>query len=221
MEEKVVAIIEKDTKDIVAQAGAIVIRNQAEYERADAFLVADKMLQKKIHEAFDKIVDDSYRTYVGARETRKAYLEPVLAAEKVVNGIMVAYDDEMEQKRIEEQRKVEAKARAEEERKRKELEERAAKWAAKGKEAKAEALQEEAEEVQVVAPVVAPKIDKIDGACYQINWKFRITDVNKIPRKYLMPDMVKIGMQARAMKGTISVAGVEFYSEKIRKRRIG
>jgi len=220
VENKAVAVIEKDTKDIVAQAGAIVIKNQAEYEKADAFLVADKMLQKKIHEAFDKIVDDSYRTYVGARETRKEYLKPVLEAEKVVNRIMVAYDDKMEQKRIEEQRRVEAKARAEEEKKRKELEERAARWTAKGKEAKAEALQEEAEEVQIVAPIIAPKIDKIQGACYQINWKFRITDVNKISRKYMMPDMVKLGMLARAMKGTISEAGVEFYSEKIRKRRI-
>ena len=219
MENKAVMVIEKDAKDIVAQAGAIVISNQQQYEGANEFLRADKQLQKRIHEAFDEIVASAYKTWKAAGQKRTDYLEPVVAAEKAVKGKMIDYTEEMERIRREEQRKIDAKAEADAEKERKRLAERAAKWAAKGNEAKAEAIQEQAEEVQVETQVVAPKIEKAEGVSFQTIWKFKIIDANKIPREYMMPDEIKLRRMAGAMKGIIQVAGVEFYSEKILKSR--
>ena len=216
-DKKVVSKIEKETRDIVAQAKSIVITNQAQYESANVFLRADKMLQKSIKATFDPIVDSAYRTYKEAGNKRKEFLEPVQDAEKVVKDIMIAYDDKMEAKRREEQRKIDLKAEIEAEKKRKDLEKRAEEWAAKGKTAKAEELQEQAEEVEVVAPVVAAKVEKIVGLSYQTNWKFKITDIDKIPREYMIPDEVALKKMAGVMKDIRKIAGVEFYSVKIAK----
>lgn len=210
-----VAVIEKDTKDIVAQANEIVITNQKQYEGANIFLRADKMLQKRIHEAFDTIVDSAYRTWKEAGNKRKGYLEPVMEAEKVVKGKIIVYTDEMEEKRREEQRRLEAKARAEEERKRKELAARAEKWAAKGKEEKAEELLEQAEDVHVEAQVVAPKVEQAKGASFRDSWSAEITDVEKVPREYMEINIQALNRVAQAMKGAIKIPGVKFVCKKI------
>ena len=220
MENKAVVVIEKDTKDIVTQAGAITITNQSQYENANEFLRADKMLQKRIHETFDPICILARRTWQESNKQLKEHLDPAQAAEKVVKGKMIDYTEEMERKRREEQRKAELKAKAEEDRKRKDLEARAKKWADKGNEAKAEELQEQAEDVHVETAVVAPKVDKVAGLSYQTIWKFKIVDSDKIPRVYLMPDEVKLKKFATAMKGAVPIPGIEFYSEKIQKSRI-
>jgi len=217
--ENEIVVIEKRTQDLTKQATSIVISTQDHYEKANEFLRAVKGLQKEIHSTFDPIVEAAHRTHKEATSKRKEHLDPVIGAEGIVKDKMIAYDDKMEAIRREEQRKIDAKAREEEERKRKELASRAEKWAAKGKIAKAEELQEQAEEVEVVAPVIAPKVEKIPGLSYQTNWKFKITDIDKIPREYMTPDEVKLGRMAIAMKGIVKVAGVEFYSEKIAKSR--
>jgi len=214
-DKKVVSKIEKETKDIVAQAKSITITNQAQYEGANVFLRADKMLQKSIKATFDPIVDSAYRTYKEAGNKRKEFLEPVQDAEKVVKNIMIAYDDKMEAIRIEEQRKIDAKAREEEERKRKELAARAEKWAAKGKTAKAEELQEQAEEVEVVAPVVAPKVEKVAGVSFKQNWSAIVIDETKVPREYMQVNTMALNRIAKATKGAIKIPGVEFKMEKI------
>ncbi len=220
MEEKAVAVIEKETKDITTQAEAITIANQEQYEKADKFLVADKTLQKRIKDAFDPIVDSAYRTYKEAGNKRKEYLEPVLNAEQIVKDKMIAYDDEMEKKRIEEQRKLELKAKAEEDRKRKILEARAKKWDAKGKTAKAEELQEQAEDVRVDAPIVAPKIDRANGSVIQEIWHAEIEDGSQVPREYLQINMTMLNGIARTEKGARKIPGVRFVCKKIMKRRI-
>jgi len=219
MENKAVVVIEKRTQDLTKQATSIVISTQDHYEKANEFLRAVKGLQKEIHATFDPIVAAAYKTHQEATSKRKEHLMPAVSAEIVVKNKMIVYSDEQEAIRREEQRRIDAKARAEEERKRKELAARAEKWAAKGKIAKAEELQEQAEEVEVVAPVVAPKVEKVAGLSYQTNWKFKITDIDKIPREYMMPDAVKLQRMAIAMKGIVKVAGVEFYSVKIAKTR--
>ena len=214
-----VAVIEKDTKDIVAQANEIVITNQKQYEGANVFLRADKMLQKRIHEAFDTIVDSAYRTWKESGNKRKSYLEPVMEAEKVVKGKIIVYTDEMEEKRREEQRRLELKAKAEEDRKRKELEERAKKWAAKGKEEKAEELQEQAEDVHVEAPVIAPAIEKAKNVSISEHWYADKIDVSLLPVEYLLANVTAINKTGQATKGMAKIPGVVFKCKKILSSR--
>ena len=219
MENKAVVVIEKETKDITIQAIEIAITNQGQYESANEFLRADKMLQKRIHEAFDEIVASAYKTWKAAGQKRTDYLEPVVAAEKAVKGKMIDYTEEMERIRREEQRKIDAKAEADAEKERKRLAERAAKWAAKGNEAKAEAIQEQAEEVQVETQVVAPKIEKLKNASFRDSWSVEITDAEKVPREYMEINIQALNRVANATKGTIKIPGVKFVCKKIMSSR--
>jgi len=210
-DKKVVSKIEKETRDIVAQAKSITITNQAQYEGANTFMRAVKGLQKEIHNTFDPIVSKAYETHKEATSKRREHLDPAISAERVVKNIMIAYDDKMEAIRREEQRKIDAKARVEEERKRKELAARAEKWAAKGKIAKAEELQEQAEEVEVVAPVIAPKVEKVRGVVYSYTYSVdTVDDIDKVPREYMEINIPALNKIAQATKGTIKIPGVTF-----------
>ena len=139
---------------------------------------------------------------------------PAVSAEIVVKNKMIVYSDEQEAIRIEEQRKIDAKAREEEERKRKELASRAEKWAAKGKIAKAEELQEQAEEVEVVAPVIAPKVEKVAGVIYSKTYSVDTADINQVPREYLLINFPALNKRAQASKGMAKVTGVTFKCTK-------
>ena len=46
-------------------------------------------------------------------------------------------------------------------------------------------MQEQAEEVEVVAPVVAPKVEKVRGVSFKENWSAIVVDETKVPREYL------------------------------------
>ena len=215
MEDKQIVVIEKNTKYLTEEAKAIVISTQDHYEKANEFLRAVKGLQKEIHATFDPIVSAAHKTHQEATSKRKEHLDPAISAERVVKGKMIAYDDKMEAIRRAEQRRIDAKAREEEERKRKQLEKRAEEWAAKGKEAKAEELQEQAEEVEVVAPVVAPKVEKIKGVSFKENWSAIVVDETKVPREYLQVNTMALNRIAKATRGSIKIAGVEWKMEKI------
>ena len=45
-------------------------------------------------------------------------------------------------------------------------------------------------------------------------WKFRVVNPDLVPREYLIIDEKKLNEIARTTKGTINIAGIEFYSEK-------
>ena len=152
-------------------------------------------------------------------------------AKKVLDRKIIAWDDEQERIRIEEQRKAEAAAAAE----RRRLEEQAA--AAKRKAeaeaaaarkaaedaaaagraeeaakllARADRVEQKAEEraevlegraAAVVAPIIQADTQSVVGTTKRENWTFRITDPSKINAAFLMPDEVKIGKLVKSMKG--------------------
>lgn len=134
------------------------------------------------------------------------------------------------QRKADEERKAaETQARIERERREKELEEarkagdinkreanrlakQAAEDEARQREMAAKQAAETAANVQEVK--VAAAVPKVAGIKARVNWKFRIVDVKKIPRKYLMPDEVQIGSFVRNNKQSGEVIpGVEAYSE--------
>ena len=148
---------------------------------------------------------------------------------------------EQEQERINAQRRAEAARIAEEQRKRDEATaaeakrirdaqiEEARKAGEIGKREAAQ-LAKEAEEQRLAAQALAAKqaadsvaavqdvkvkaaVPTVAGIRARVNWKFRIVDASKLPRKYLMPDEVAIGQEVRSSKTETKIPGVEVYSE--------
>ena len=125
------------------------------------------------------------------------------------------YAYEQEQKRQAEQRKAQQLADREAEKERQRLLARAEKAKESGKEAKAEALQEQAEAVVPIAPIVMPKIEQPKGVAMKTLWKYKVVDIKSVPREYLMINDELLSKLAVGTKGAIKVEGIEFYSEQI------
>lgn len=130
--------------------------------------------------------------------------------ELIINSEMVNWNKKQEEIRQAEQTRLLEAQRKEAER----LAKLAEKAEQRGDESKAEEFKGRAAVVQSIAPIVESKVEKVAGLTTTINWKFRIIDVNKIPREYMLPDEVKIGQVARATKGSVKIEGVEIYPEE-------
>ncbi len=131
-------------------------------------------------------------------------------AESIINSAMVGWNREQERIRRAEEERLLGLQRKETER----LAKLAAAAEALNDKKKQEFFQERKIVVQAIIPVVEKKVEKVAGLTMTVNWKFRIVDVNKIPREYLIPDEVKLGQMARFSKGSVKIEGVEFYSEE-------
>lgn len=161
-------------------------------------------------------------------------------AEQIIKKSILAYDQEQERIRREQQRKAEEAARAEEERLRKEAEEKAAKARAEAEEkrkaaqkaedqaaqqkaaeeaAQAELQAQEAEEQasmkpHVHVPVMANDSPKVKGISKRKVWKARVVDFSKLPDDYKVANEKALGALARSTQGSMNIPGVEFYADE-------
>ncbi len=167
--------------------------------RYNALEVRRKKLKEPIIEA-GKGIDELFREP----------LSRLLESEKIIKNASLKFENEQEQKRLEEERKLKELQEKEAEK----LLKKAEKQELKGNTEKAEELKLEAEIKKTITPIVAPTIEKVSGANYITKWKFKITDQNKVPREYMIPNEEMLSRMATATKGTLKIDGIEFYSEK-------
>lgn len=146
------------------------------------------------------------------------FKKPVLMLQEAENSIkkaMLVYQQEQELKRQAEEKKLREAAAKEEAKQKAALEKKAAAAAAKGNLEKAEELKQQAAEVFVPAPVLAKEEVKVEGVSTRTVWTYEITDVNSIPRDYMIPDEKKIGAMVKASGGTLTIPGIRIYQEQI------
>lgn len=122
---------------------------------------------------------------------------------------------EMKRFQREEKEKAEAEERRLREIARKELEERqlqdAVEAEVNGDLEEAQAIIEE--EMFVPTPIVKPDVPKVDNRKYATRWTWKVTDINKVPREYLMVDQIKVNGIVRAMKDNTKIPGIQVFEE--------
>jgi len=157
-----------------------------------------------------------------AEERRKAAAEQErINAERRREAARVAEEERQAAVRKAEAERKEREAEIERERAAGELKKREADKLAKLAAEQAEAAKRQAAEAAVTAAAsvqevkVAPAVPKVAGIKARVNYKFKVIDESKLPRKFLMADEVAIGQFIRAEKrtGTDIIPGVEVYSE--------
>lgn len=191
------------------QARTISIVTAHDYERAGEFLLTVKDLRKEIQETFGPLKEKAWAAHKAIVAEEKRHEDPLIKAEGIVKPLMVAWDREQARIREEEERRLREEARKREEERQLQA---AIEAELEGNKAEAEAI---IAEPVYVPPVVLPKATpKVVGIATKTNWKFRITDISKIPREYLCPDEVKIGQMVRALKEQFNVPGIEAYPEQ-------
>lgn len=150
-------------------------------------------------------------------EIMNLYREPLdklVRAEGIIKKAVLDFDRAERIKAEQEQARLRAVAEEKARKERERLEAQALKAIDKGKEEKAEQLMEQAESVQALAPVVQIPVNKVQGTSSRKIWKYRITDVNQIPREYMIPNEKMLGSLAKASHDAVKIPGVEFYSEE-------
>jgi len=64
-------------------------------------------------------------------------------------------------------------------------------------------------------PPIASTVPKIEGAYTRANWKYKVTDFNKLPEEWKLPNDKALASHARATKGKVQIPGIEFYNDEI------
>jgi len=200
------------------KAFALQIVDTVSYETGGELLAGIKAQINKIKPQLDEPCEKANQLHKWLTGLRWKVLNPFLNAESEVKRKLAAYQWKQEEKRRREDEKNRAKAQIEAEAKRKAEIEAAKK--AKDKEALAELK---------AAPIVpemtqlpkTPEPPKLEGTSFRTVWKFRIIDVNKIPRKHMVPNEQSIGQVVRALGKNAGIDGIEIYPEQIVSSRAG
>jgi hypothetical protein len=226
-------VLQERLNQAKAQATALQVRNSEECAQGKLFLKGIRDVIKQIGYLKDPGIASAKQHLDFLKEDKAQWVRRAIEAETIAEAKVDAYTAkeraaaEAEQRRINEERRIEAArvaeenrkaaiAQAEAERKKREKEIAEAKKAGEIKAREAERLKKEAAEqaarakeeaekqaaidAQVESVTVRPNIPTVAGTRSQVLWKFRILDANRIPREYLQPNEVKIGAEVRFIK---------------------
>jgi hypothetical protein len=212
-ENTMTVVVPEETQGFVDRldqwAVQVVVTTDLQREAVLGVVKEAKIKRKFFNDLFNpniKMWDGGHKAAIA---DKRRWTDRLDAAEKAGKKAVRSYDQEQEQIRIKEKRRLQAiadeKARRERDRLRKQAEK------IKGDELR-QARLEEAEEVE--APVVQVAIpQKVKGVATKRTWKARVIDLNKVPRQFMIVDMKALNALAKATKGSMVVEGVEFFEE--------
>ena len=208
---------------VLDNAKEIVVTDQGQYEYCADALKDIKSKSRDLEDERKKITVPIDAAKKAIQDLFRRPKEALIEAESILKKAMIIYTDKQEKKRREEQAKLEAKAAVD----RKKKEDQAEEWRKKEEDLRAEGKDDQADKAadkadereveaeQVIAPVAAPKVDKVAGLSYKDNWFAEVADFALLPDTYKLPDMVKLNKQAKATKDSVPVPGIVFKKERI------
>lgn len=149
-----------------------------------------------------------------AHELHKSLMDRINSKRKPLKAAQDDFSRKARDWRRTEEERARAEAALREAEARKRIEEerllQASALAARGKAALADAVMERPVEVERLAPA---QVAQPSGTSDREAWTFEVTDVERIPREYMMPDLVKIGKMVRALKAGCRIEGVRVYDK--------
>jgi hypothetical protein len=234
MNETITAL-EKRVTETVAEATAIIIRDQDSLTRANEKTVGLKILIKFIDDTFKPLYDADRAKAAMTKETWDRFrVPPDKEYRRIKADIGTFLEQQLQLAREAEHRAWVAeqeKIKAEAERKRIEEEaiRKAAEAESKGENEKAAAILEKAvakeeklsakiDEAATVAGYVPPPVKTV-GISTREDWDIELLDINLVPREYLMFDEVKARKVVRASKGAVQIPGVKNIKKTIVSQR--
>lgn len=191
------------------KAKEIVVNDKDTFEQTAIRLQIVKTKFKEIEERRKELVKPFQEATKKLNDFFKRPLDLLKGAENCLKSAMSSYAYRLEQEQKEKQRKIDEIA----EREREKIKKRAEKQLQKGNEKKAEELIQQVE--LVPHAVVESEVPNIKGISTRENWKYRVVDLNKVPREFLVLDDARLSKIAKATKGLVPIEGIEFYSEAV------
>ena len=226
MKEEVLAVIDlapstyngedeltRSVSAVEAQANAVVVTNDIEYQEAAEF---GRMLKKKsaeVTEFFKPLKDAAHKTHKQICDREKAMLKPITAAEKVLKAAMGKYAMEklMEQQRLEEQLRQQAQAESDR------LLEQAAALESSGDTRQANVMFNNAQMADAAARNIALERNapKANGISTTTDWQIVSVDASQVPvdlNGYVIRpvDESAVLKLIRASKGKVNIPGIKY-----------
>lgn len=156
-EEKALVQQVLSLKQIVEE---FIVETKQAVEAASNMLLELKDKKKQINDYFKPMVDAAFAAHKAIKARQNEAVQPIEAMENVLRAKISHYLTAEELKRREEERKARIAAEEVARKERERLLDQAAAAALKGKDEKAEALTQQAEEVYAAPVTVAPEIEK-------------------------------------------------------------
>ena len=210
--ENLIETLSSEALTYPAKAQEIKVYDQVSLDTANAFLRGVKGLLSKIAETFDPIIKQAHEAHKQAIDKRKEHEEPLLQAERIIKAEMGRYLTEQARLRQEAEKKAWREA-AEAERKRLAAMQAAIDAENAGKAEEAEKHFEEAVAIEAPKPVI-PEPVKAQGTFLRKETKWRVVDLNAVPRDFLMLDRAKIEQVFRIQREKMAIPGIEVYFDE-------
>jgi len=194
--------LRQDVDSILAHMTQLVITNTEEFTQTGEFLQGIKGKQKEVKDYFEPRRAAAEAAKQKVMADINSFKHPLEKAERIVKEKLGDYRAEQDRKRREEEQKRLAELKAQEE----------------------ERLLNEAEdtgddsflddEIMIPQPQLETEIPAMRGVSFTTVWRFQITDVNQIPRSYMIPDDKKLANVVKALKDQANIPGIRVYSEQ-------
>ena len=206
--------IAEKTNSIIEQGSSIKIIESGTLKIASEILRSIKLFIVEVKNTFEPMKKKAWEAHKEIVAQEKKHLKPLEEVEKNIKQKMGRYHHEEEERINKEKEKIRQELKLlEEERKIKE----ALLFEEVGNVEKAEEILNS----EIIIPeVFTENKTNIPGVSYTKIYKFRIIDVDQIPRKLLIPDEKRIGQIVRALKEDAKIPGVEVYFESSVKSKI-
>ena len=206
---------------IIEKANAIMLQGSGDYREAAEFLKRVKETQKNIKDFFGPLKKKAHEAWKTICDREKSLVDPLNKAEQVTKTKMLNYQRAEEEKRLAEERKLQAEAEAKAQREREKLIKQAEKL--KTPELREQRLAE-AEEIEAPVVKIEKEAPKVEGISTRKIWKAEV--VNKVAlikasleNPMLIPfitvDQSALNKYAASTKGEIEIPGVLFYEEGV------
>lgn len=204
VEDKEETLRETVVSPVVQKAKAFAITDNASNEAAAEFLKSIKGSQKQVKDFFAESKQKAAEAHKAICANENSMLKPLQESEALLKDKMSAFWQAQERIRIEAERKAAEEAEK--------INTAALEALENGDEEKAQRLAMEssmkAAEVQVSAP------QKVSGISVREVWKWEVTDINAVPREYLVVNEQALNGIAKSAKDSLKVPGIRFYAEK-------
>ena len=194
----------------VLTAKAVVVTSAAERAVAIGLIKSCKEKRDAVVEFFSDSKKKAHETWKAIVANEKSFTDKLDVYEKAARVAIGTYDDAQERVRLAEETRIKAAADLDAKKQKRALEFAAAHT--KDEDKKAELL-DKAAAVQADFVSVPSKVEKQAGEGSRKIWKYRIINVDKIPRAFMEPSDSLLKAMATSQKEKAKVDGVEFYYE--------
>lgn len=214
-----VEVLKAEVAPVVQRANNFMVVTPQEYASAAEFCKTIKGAQKRVVEFFAPMVKANLDATRATNAAKAQVLDPLIEAEGTIKTKQLAWSIAQERIRVAEEARLNA---IEQERARKERETLLKKAAAIKSPEKAEALREQAQNVQINTVTVASIAPEVKGQSIRKTWRARVIDpkaavtaLMQFPdwAAYIEINQGQLDKFAARTKGAVKMAGVDMYED--------